>query len=170
LEFTGPDGVPHPSAQLIQISNNPYLLSRVGGFGTRPSLETGHLGVAVAEVRSAAELAELVALEAAGQIRRFGGWLEWETPRFEVRSSRPVEAGVDGEALKLEPPLEFRSLPAAIRVRIPTNAPGLSPAARSIPSAWWMITTMLRTVAGRPAAGPPASGEGIGAPSREHAR
>jgi hypothetical protein len=34
--------------------------------------------------------------------------------------------------MTLEPPLVFESLPAALRVRLPGQAPGVSPAARRI--------------------------------------
>ena len=51
LRFTGPDGSERTGAQIIQVSNNPYVLTRLGGFGTRARLDTGMLGVAAAEVR-----------------------------------------------------------------------------------------------------------------------
>ena len=38
---------------------------------------------------------------------------------FEVRSTAPVPVGLDGEALILDPPLRFASLPGALRVRLP---------------------------------------------------
>jgi hypothetical protein len=65
-----------------------------------------------------------------------------------VESDRPVEAGIDGEPMLLDPPLEFRSLPAALRIRIPTDAPGFSPAALAPLSKWWTLRALLRTVAG----------------------
>jgi len=34
--------------------------------------------------------------------------------------------------MTLDPPLVFESLPAALRVRLPGHAPGLSPAARRV--------------------------------------
>ena len=49
----------------------------------------------------------------------------------------------------LDPPLEFRSLPGALRVRIPTHAPGYSPAALAPLSKWWTLRALFRTVAGR---------------------
>ena len=94
---------------------------RPGAAGRRHCPHRGH---------SAAE--QLVALNAAGQIRRFSGWHEWTTPRFRIDSGAPVEIGVDGEAMTLEPPLVFESLPAALRVRLPGHAPGVSPAARRV--------------------------------------
>lgn len=34
---------------------------------------------------------------------------EWTAPAFEVQSDRIIAAGIDGEAVQLEPPLRFRS-------------------------------------------------------------
>ena len=48
---------------------------------------------------------------------------------FEVHSDGPVAAGIDGEAVKLEPPVRFRSRPRALRVRIAPQHPGASPSA-----------------------------------------
>ena len=48
-------------------------------------------------------------------------------PEFEVRSDAPVEVGLDGEAIVIDPPLRFRSLPGALRVQVPHIA-GLAPA------------------------------------------
>ena len=104
------------------VSNNPYELVRLAGAGMRPRLDTGTLGVFAARVRSPGDVSQLAALELAGQAQRFGGLLSWSAPEFEVRSSGPVEVGLDGEALVLEPPLRFESLPGALRVRLPSGA------------------------------------------------
>jgi hypothetical protein len=66
-------------------------------------------------------------------VRSFSGWSEWDTPRFQIDSSGPVEIGIDGEATSLEPPLLFESHPAALRIRIPVHARGVSPAALAMP-------------------------------------
>jgi diacylglycerol kinase family enzyme len=150
MRFTDGNGSAHEGAQLIQVSNNPYVLTRIGGFGTRARLDTGTLGVAAVEVRGSTDVAQLVAAETAGRVQRFRGWTEFATPTFTVEADRPVEAGVDGEALLLEPPLVFRCLPGAVRVRIPAHAPGWSPAALVAPSRWWTLSALVRTVAGRP--------------------
>ena len=73
-----------------------------------------------------------MALESAGQLRRFSGWLEWTAPRLQVDSDGPVEIGVDGEALVMDPPLLFETMPAALRVLLPPQALGQSPAARAV--------------------------------------
>ena len=55
-------------------------------------------------------------------------------PQFRIDSGGPVEIGIDGEAMTLDAPLVFESLPAALRVRLPGHAPGVSPAARRVSS------------------------------------
>jgi diacylglycerol kinase family enzyme len=135
LRYDGPDGAPHPLAQLLLVSNNPYHLDTLFGLGSRPRIDTGQLGIVALAVGSAAEASQFVALEAAGQARRFAGWREWTADSFTVRAERDVPAGVDGEALALASPLHFRILPRALRVRVAPQHPGRSPAAlRSGPS------------------------------------
>jgi diacylglycerol kinase family enzyme len=131
LRFTGPDGTGYETAHLILVSNDPYQLDQLGGLGTRKRLDTGMLGVVTARISGPAAAQRFVALEAAGRIRRFEGWLEWHADRFEVGSGGPVEIGVDGEALTMDPPLVFRSRPGALRVRVPRHA-APSPAATAV--------------------------------------
>lgn len=128
LRFRGPDGREHRSAQLVLVSNNPYRLDRLAGFGSRERLDTGCLGIVAIDVDDEAQAAELVALEALQQVSRFPGWREWTADEFEVESSREVAAGIDGEAVTLDPPLRFRVSSGALRIRLPPQA-GLSPAA-----------------------------------------
>ena len=149
LHFTAPDGTRQDGAQIIQVSNNPYVLTSLAGFGSRARLDTGELGVAAATIRGAVDVAAFVAAESAGRLERFGGWTEWCAASFTVDSGAPVEAGVDGEALELEPPLVFRALPGAVRVRLPDHAPGYSPAARKAPSLGWAVRALLRAAAGQ---------------------
>jgi diacylglycerol kinase family enzyme len=131
LRYRGPDGAGARSAQLLLVSNNPYVLDRLTGMGSRPRIDTGVLGIVAVEIAGAAQAAKLVSLEALGQISRFEGWVEWSAPQFEVASAGPVAAGIDGEAAVLDPPLRFTISPAALRVRLPPIAAGLSPAALS---------------------------------------
>ena len=148
LHFTGPDGTRQDGAQLIQVSNNPYELTTISGFGTRARLDTGTLGIAAAKVRGATDVAAFVAANSAGRIDRFKGWTEWVAPTFTVESGAPIEAGVDGEAMLFDPPLEFRILPGVLRIRIPTSAPGYSPAALKSPSIWWTLSALVRAATG----------------------
>ncbi len=148
LEFTAPDGSSCTDAPLILVSNNPYQLTQLSGAGTRARIDTGSLGVTAARVRAAADVSKLVALELVGQAWRFPGLMAWSTPEFEVRSRGPVEVGLDGEALVLDPPLRFTSMPGALRVRVPRGA-GLAPAARAVTLTRDSLGALLRVAAGR---------------------
>lgn len=149
LRHNGPDGTERSGAQLIMVSNNPYRLTGLGGVGSRARLDTGELGVVTVEIHGAREMSELVAAQAAGRIQRFRGYDEWVTPAFTVGSDSPVEAGVDGEALLLDPPLEFRCLPGALRIRVPTASWGSSPAAMKDHSLGWTVRALVGLAAGR---------------------
>ena len=129
LRFVGPDGHAYPTAHMILVSNNPYQLTQIGGRATRARMDSGLLGLVALRIDSPSNVGELVALQATGQIKRFRGWLEWTESEFTVDSRSSIETGVDGETLVLEPPLEFVSMPGALRVRLPHQAPGMSPAA-----------------------------------------
>lgn len=144
-EVIGPDAVPpsvrwaHDGADesgvALLVSNNPYRLGRAVGSGTRPRLDSGSLGIAVFGSSR----------EADGRPGRPGLRLQqWTEDRFEVHSERPVPAGIDGEAVVLDPPLRFRSRPGALRVRIAAQHPGASPSAIEPDDLW----QGLRTLAG----------------------
>jgi diacylglycerol kinase family enzyme len=132
LRFTLPSGEEALTSQLILVSNNPYNLSDLRSGGTRARMDSGVLGIVSLQVRSGAEAQKLAALESVGQGHRFRGWQEWTAREFEVRASDPVAIGVDGEALTMPPPLQFRIQPRALTVRLPRSAPGVSPAARVV--------------------------------------
>ncbi len=132
LRFVGPDGEARRGAHVILISNNPYNLARLDGLGSRVRMDSGRLGVVVVNVPGSASAAELLALEAAGQVRRYPGWQEWDATAFTIDSGAQVAVGVDGEALSLDPPLEFAILPGALRVRLPLGAADVSPAALAV--------------------------------------
>jgi diacylglycerol kinase-like protein len=139
LAWTGPGGEEERSGAALLISNNRYRLGRAVGSGTRPRIDAGVLGVTVASAPPGA---------GSEQCPR-SLWREWSTPKFEVDSSRPVPAGVDGEAMTLEPPLRFRIRPGALRVRIAPAHPGASPSA-AIPEGFWDgVRTLAGVAAGR---------------------
>ena len=129
LTVDGPEGL-IVDAQLIEVSNNPYTLCSVIGFGSRPWLDTGALGVASLAIRRASDVNRLVALEVSGHPERFEGWRQWTAGRLQVRGPRPLAAAIDGEARTLEPPLAFAIRPRSLRVRIADGQDGASPAFR----------------------------------------
>jgi diacylglycerol kinase family enzyme len=152
LRYTGPDGEAHRTAQLILVSNDPYQLDYPGGRGTRARIDRGVLGIVTVMIADAADARMFAVLEAAGQVRRFPGWVEWSAPRFEVGSGASVQIGVDGEALTMDPPVVFESRPGALRIRLPRHALQLSPAARAVR----LLSGSTIAELGRLAAGQPA--------------
>ena len=68
--------------------------------------------------------------------------------RSRCRRAGPIDVGLDGETLSLDPPLTFSMRPAALRVRLPIHAIGYSPAARAM---GWRdaARTVWRTALGR---------------------
>jgi diacylglycerol kinase family enzyme len=151
LRFTGPDGTQHPTAHLLLVGNDRYELGRAEGFGSRRRLDAGTLGIVAARFGSPQDAVRLAQGQGNGSRRhRPRGWLEWNDTSFEIQSGQPVEVGLDGEALVLEPPIRFRTMPGALRVRLPIHAPGYSPAAAVPTKGWATITALLQTAAGRP--------------------
>jgi hypothetical protein len=61
---------------------------------------------------------------------------QWIAPTFEIASESSVAAGIDGEAIRLDPPLRFRIRPGALRVRIAPQHPGASPSALEPDKPW----------------------------------
>ena len=72
---------------------------------------------------------------------------QWAAPAFEVESDRRVAAGIDGEAVQLDPPLRFRTRPAALRVRVAPQHPGASPSATIPAGGWDAVRGILRVTA-----------------------
>jgi diacylglycerol kinase family enzyme len=131
LRWTEPDGHEHRSGAAILVSNNRYRLGRAVGSGTRPRIDHGLLGVTVAGTASS-------------QSRR--PWREWTAPTFEVHADHEVSAGIDGEAVRLEPPLRFHIRAGALRVRIARQHPGASPSA-TLPEGFRQSVSALAGIA-----------------------
>jgi diacylglycerol kinase family enzyme len=149
LRFAGPDGGAHESADLLMISNGPYRLDRIFGMGSRPSIDTGELGIVAVGIDNATQAAQFLAMESTGTVSHFPGWRSWAAKDFVIEADKPVPAGVDGEALTLDPPLRFESHPGALRVRLSPHHPGRSPAAAKPESARAAVTALGRAAFGR---------------------
>jgi diacylglycerol kinase family enzyme len=120
MRWRGPGGHGHRGGAAVLVSNNRYRLGRAVGSGTRPRIDDGWLGITVVGTPSGR-----------GKRGRFlqRPWREWSAASFEVDAERPLPAGVDGEALVLDAPLQFRIRPGVLRVRIAHKHPGSSPSA-----------------------------------------
>jgi diacylglycerol kinase family enzyme len=124
----------------------------VSGAGSRPRLDTGLLGIVAVRADGPAEVSTLLALETTGAIHRFRGFRQWTAPEFRIDSSQPVAVGVDGEALRMPPPLEFRILPGALRVRLPKESAGARRRPWRTVEVRRSVTGLIRVLANRPAA------------------
>jgi hypothetical protein len=137
LRWNGPGGDEHSSEAAILVSNNRYRLGHAVGSGTRPRIDDELLGIAVATAP-------------AGGLRLIQRpWREWSTPAFEVDADGPIAAGIDGEAATLNAPLRFRTVPAALGVRIAAAHPGASPSAAMPEGAWETVRALARIAIGR---------------------
>lgn len=136
LLFTGPSGEGYDGADVLLVSNNPYAVTTFAGLAARPRLDVGELGIVAVRARSSA--GATVAM------------LTWTADELRVEAAAPVPLGIDGEAVTLEPPLEFAALPKSLRIRLPrdTVAPG---AVGRAPGLRQTVLALGRVVAGRPA-------------------
>ena len=159
LRWTGPGGHEHRSGAMVLVSNNRYRLGRAVGSGTRPRIDDGLLGVTVAGSPSGRG-------EGGRSLQR--PWREWSAPAFEVDADRPVPAGIDGEALMLDPPLLFRIRPGVLRVRIARNHPGASPSAMAPEGAWAGVVELARIARGRPQKPARSTQRGPNGPDGDH--
>ena len=141
LRWAGPGGQTHHAGAMVLVSNNRYRLGRAVGSGTRPRIDDGLLGVTVVgEPKGGGQSG-----------RRLQRPLrEWSAPTFEVDADQPIAAGIDGEALRLDPPLNFRIRPGVLRVRIARQHPGASPSALAPEGMRAGLAELTRIALGRP--------------------
>jgi diacylglycerol kinase family enzyme len=131
--------------QAVLVSNNPYGMGDIAGLGRRARLDRGTLGMFAVTVTSAVQAAGLLA----GTHSR--GLTRVAAPRVVVDAdASQIPVGVDGEALLLDTPVHCTVQPAALRVRVPRDRPGV-PDPKPIMD-WKRLSQLALTVSG------PASG------------
>ena len=127
LQFSAPDGHEVDGAFLILVSNNPYVLGPTLDVSQRRSLTTGQLGVFAINARTGKDAAELVARSMLGRGSADPNIHQFTTDTFQIRSrSGTANAGVDGEALTLDTPLDFEIHPKGLSVLVPPENPTIS--------------------------------------------
>jgi diacylglycerol kinase family enzyme len=147
LRFATPDGEEHAGAHVIQVSNGPYGTTP-GAVTSRPRLDTGQLGVFSLVVPDAVSATRAIAALTTATPALYEGYKTWSAPTFEVTSAAPIAVGLDGESLVMDPPLVFSSRPGVLRLRLPPQAIGYSPAARA--TGVKGLLDLWRVVFGRP--------------------
>ena len=151
------DGVEIKAPQALLVANNPYGTGDIAGLGRRARLDRGVLGVVGVKVNSARQAVGLLRGEHAA------GLSVLNAEKVEITADTPqVPIGIDGEAVLMPTPVECAIRPAALRVRVPRNRPGV-PRPKS-PMNWARLRRLAAPrIPGRPAATtPPADVEAIG--------
>jgi diacylglycerol kinase family enzyme len=106
--------------QAVLVSNNQYGMGDIAGLGRRARLDRGTLGMFAVTVNSAAQAAGLLrGRNSRGLISLVGREVVVDADASQI----PV--GVDGEALVLDTPVRCVVQPAALRVRVPRDRPGV---------------------------------------------
>jgi diacylglycerol kinase family enzyme len=127
--------------QAVLVSNNVYGMGDIAGLGRRARLDRGTLGLFAVTVQGAAQAAGLLA----GTHSR--GLTRLAAPEVVVDAdASQVPVGVDGEALVLDTPVRCVVQPAALRVRVPRDRPGV-PDPKPIMD-WKRLRRMALTVPG----------------------
>jgi diacylglycerol kinase family enzyme len=118
-----PAGTVHSGPLVLVVANNPYQVRPPLHLGGRSRLDGGVLQVSALYPSSGqgAALAAVATRLAVGRTPAAASWTQWtvDAVRVDAPEQAAVRAGVDGEAVELPAPLLFRSLPAALRVRVP---------------------------------------------------
>ena len=140
LRWRGPGGHEHRGGAAVLVSNNAYRFGHALGSGTRPRIDDGLLGITVVGAVSWQD-------EDGRTMQR--PWRSWSIPTFDVGSEKPIAAGIDGEALVLDAPLEFRIRHKVLRVRVARQHPGASPSARTPEGIGESVVELGRIALGR---------------------
>jgi len=158
VSFGDREGRRYQDAIVLLVANNRYDLQRPTRLGARDRLDDGVLQVSALRARTGAALAGLLARRAAG--REPGPtWAQWTSRELRVDSQlAEIPAGLDGEAVVLRPPLEFRVLPRSLRVLLP---PRLRPRRPALPGLLSRVAVrrLWATAAGRGTGGEAGDGD-----------
>ena len=126
--------------QVVLVSNNPYHLSTLRELGRRFSLSTGRLGAIVIKRPATPPPPDLLprlrqdlrrhastGSRGAGVVTSPGtGVVTWSAMQVELTGSGAyLTAGIDGEAVTLQLPITCRIRPAALRILLPRERPGV---------------------------------------------
>ena len=111
LSIEDPDGTVHADIGVLLASNNPYRFIGAPDFAGRARLDTGNLGVILAD------------REAVGQTDlRHSDVKRWSAPQVTVGSTeKKVHVGIDGSLHKVKAPVDIHIDRGVLRVVLPTE-------------------------------------------------
>jgi diacylglycerol kinase family enzyme len=116
IRFTTPQGAHAERTAMTIVSNNPYVFSGRPDYGRRLRLDTGTLGITV------------VARGTSVDGTTGAGIRQWAADHLRLESDQPILAGLDGEALTFESPLDLVVRARGLRVLLPVGTkPGYVP-------------------------------------------
>jgi diacylglycerol kinase family enzyme/membrane-associated phospholipid phosphatase len=108
LTLTLPDGRVVSDIEVLLTSNNPYRFIGPPDFGRRPALDTGMLGIILADRHSRLKHGPVAA------------FTRWETQKLTVHANgASIQVGVDGELRTFEARVEVALAPKSLRVLVP---------------------------------------------------
>lgn len=114
------DGVQISAPQALLVANNPYGAGDIAGLSRRARLDRGLLGVVGVNVSSARQAVDLL------RGRHATGLTVMTAKEIEVTADTAmIPVGIDGEAVSLPAPVRCTIRPAALRVWVPRDRPGV---------------------------------------------
>ncbi len=107
LTLSLPDGSVVSDVEVLLVSNNPYRFIGPPDFARRPALDTGTLGIILADGRSRLK-------------RGPAAFTRWETQTLTAHAdTASIQVGVDGELRTFQTPVEVTLAPESLRVLVP---------------------------------------------------
>ena len=108
------------SPQALLVANNPYGTGDIAGLSRRARLDRGMFGVVGVKVRTARQAVDLV------RGRKAVGLRVLTAKKIEISAdAAQIPVGIDGEAVSLSSPVTCTISPAALRVWVPRDRPGV---------------------------------------------
>ena len=108
------------SPQALLVANNPYGTGDIAGLSRRARIDRGILGVAGVKIRSARQAADLIRGKNAAGLRVL------TTTKIQISAdAAQIPVGVDGESVSMSTPVTCTISPAALRVWVPRDRPGV---------------------------------------------
>ncbi|MDH4016376.1 MAG: diacylglycerol kinase family protein [Actinomycetota bacterium] len=114
LRFVTPDGQKHDRAPLLIVSNNRYIYSGYPDFGRRARMDSGTLGLGAITNLPEGD-PKTMKLEDIRSLQ------EWDATSYRIESDEKILAGLDGEAVEFDSPLNLSIRHQGLRVLVPAG-------------------------------------------------